>query len=34
MSDSNARDHLDAKHEHDREQRIEAIKVRNAVSRC
>lgn len=26
MSDSNARDHLDAKHERDREQRIEAIK--------
>lgn len=26
MSDSNVREHLDAKHEHDREQRIEAIK--------
>lgn len=26
MSDSNAREHLDAKHERDREQRIEAIK--------
>jgi len=26
MSDSNARDHLDAKHERNREQRIEGIK--------
>ncbi len=26
MSDSNAREHLDAKHERDRERRIEAIK--------
>ena len=26
MSDSNAREHLDAKHERNREQRIEAIK--------
>ena len=26
MSDSNAREHLDAKHERDREQRIEGIK--------
>ncbi|WP_135854014.1 hypothetical protein [Halorussus salinus] len=26
MSDSNAREHLDAKHEQNREQRIEAIK--------
>jgi len=26
MSDSNAREHLDAKHKHNREQRIEGIK--------